>query len=330
MKRSALIVAAIMLGGCISNHQVGDNGRPTGQTGGTGGSPTVDGGAGSGGSGGNDGGPNACGPYVAPAPNPTGCPATLPQGSCAGLPTSISCSYISNHCAIEMCSCYHQSTSTDQLWLCMSSGSCGMSSLCPDTPPTELSDCTGLIGESCAYLDHYSFYCGQDSVWRCNSLPAPPLPTQRTPRPDGPPGIDESKQVQQLTMAEAQAWCEWYIGDWGFMPGQAPPDDHGPCQAMPGYVCDYGPAIQPGDSLWYAKGCIERTSISACVANLMLRPCDATVHDLDDCVMTFWDADHHYVGDGCFPYQTHATCNETVVQLNGNVTGIAICAIPIQ
>ena len=66
---------------------------------------------------------------------------------------------------------------------------------------------------------------------------------------------------------------------------------------------------------------MERVPISACVANLMLHPCDATVRDLDDCVMSIWAMAvsdpsilNHYVGAGCFPFQAHSSCDTTIVQ----------------
>lgn len=126
-----------------------------------------------------------------------------------------------------------------------------------------------------------------------------------------PPGIDATKAVADLTDAEAEAWCTWFVNlPWFGVPaGPAPADrtvdGDGTVSGYEGSVRGDGPPIDPSDAI-----CIVRPSIHHCMANLRVEGCSASVHELDACAesLVYDCVDPR---PWCTPYLD--TCSQTIV-----------------
>jgi hypothetical protein len=139
-----------------------------------------------------------------------------------------------------------------------------------------------------------------------------------------PPGVDASKAIADLTDAEAEAWCTWFVNlSWfGSPPGPVPADR---TVDADGTVAGYEGSIR-GAALDFSDAiCIVRPSIDHCVANLRLEGCSATVHELDACAesLIFECVDPR---PWCTPYLD--TCSQTIVlRPSGSPRD---CRLPVQ
>lgn len=115
--------------------------------------------------------------------------------------------------------------------------------------------------------------------------------------------------MSALTDAERQAWCEWFVAA-----TQDPPKT----ELTPTSDGYYQGSTCTGSINFYCNG-VEPTKlpVSACVDNLALSPCTATVFDLTDCALT--------IAGGCTPapygcarYFEEPGCSGTIVIANSN------------
>jgi hypothetical protein len=127
--------------------------------------------------------------------------------------------------------------------------------------------------------------------------------------------LDPTKQVKDLSAAEAAAWCDAYVtGMVHQIESPTSPSD-GLCSdyvpVKDGFIDSCG-GIACGSEPWL---CVLVPTIDLCVQNLMLNPCEAMLSELDDCV----DSIQHAVnvgdvcGGACGPLRSHPSCLETVV-----------------
>jgi hypothetical protein len=197
------------------------------------------------------------------------------------------------------CRAFCGSSATERHWDCYRRTN-GPLIECPATPPNEGDSCFGLKGEECNYPVEVTCRCpseADDSTWHCESEQLEPA--------QHPDVVDEGTVVRDLSDAERQAWCEWYTQTPGFpvRPNLEPtPDGYYP--ATVGCVESNG---TDGCALTKSTG----LSTEACVANLALSSCEATVRDLNDCVLTL---DEHVASPyGCGRYIDAPGCAGTIV-----------------
>jgi hypothetical protein len=175
---------------------------------------------------------------------------------------------------------------------------------CPKIQPAAGSSCAGHSGENCYYMEE-SCSCGTGGgdSWSCEpnaksySLP---LPVQRLCPPQG---LDEAKQLKDLTDEEVEAWCGWY-GDPSGEPRPPVTDNDPPDEAL-SYPTRF--------SAVGASACMMELPIAHCITNIRLRPdCTATVGELDDCIETLRVLG--IVGHGCGPLLANPTCENVIAQ----------------
>lgn len=138
---------------------------------------------------------------------------------------------------------------------------------------------------------------------------APPEPTTST-------RTGAERQVRDMTVEEATAWCETYVT-------QRYPNNHYEPPASPELGFQYPTYIQGYGSTWCwdlvpGGGCVTQPRIDDCVTNLLHAPCEATIVALDDCVDSFFNYDDpaptcNPVGGGCAPFVSAPHCGETVI-----------------
>lgn len=193
---------------------------------------------------------------------------------------------------------------------------------CPPEQPESRSSCFGLKGVQCWYPQEVTCSCPtdpNDSSWRCIDESAPAV--------EHPAVVDPDTVVRDMTAEDRQAWCEWYTRP---EPGFPPP-----------------PELEPDpDGFYPDTGCASSTSFlgcavsrpsglpaSACVANLELSPCEATVRDLNDCALSMrYFKPSPY---GCARYLDAPGCAGTIVvgaaydglARDGGLTG---CRVRVQ
>jgi hypothetical protein len=137
----------------------------------------------------------------------------------------------------------------------------------------------------------------------------------------GAPGIDTNKLVADLTAAEAETWCEWFLTSVYTDGGQAPPPDFP--VASDGTVSGYATTWCGVDP----EPCAQRLSLHHCVANLTLGACQALVRELDDCAGTIAN-ECVAVGQGCDIYLARPGCDRTIVTTTA--IGGQACRLPVQ
>jgi len=182
---------------------------------------------------------------------------------------------------------------------------------CPDWLPEAGSSCSGHAGEICYYPAVSCSCAGDSEVWACEPDPGMPgnpplhglpLEVQRLCPPEG---LDESKQIKDLTEAEVLTWCNWH-GDPSGEPRPEVIDDRG----SDGYATW-------GFNIGYEL-CLPQIPVELCVRNFRALPeCTATLGDLDDCVETIRGSHQNerpaWVGHGCVPLLTHPSCEGLIV-----------------
>lgn len=135
----------------------------------------------------------------------------------------------------------------------------------------------------------------------------------------GPCGLPEAprtgadRQVRDMSVPEARAWCETYVTK------RYPHDHYEP--ERPEYLGDHYPEYihsYAGMYCWElvpGGGCLVQPTIDDCVANLLHAPCEGTIAALDDCVDSFFHPTLQCaaVGGGCTPFTSAPHCEETVI-----------------
>ena len=133
-----------------------------------------------------------------------------------------------------------------------------------------------------------------------------------------PPRVGADRQVRDMTLEEARAWCSRYVSERYPLATQNPPPERPPVdfqgprypEYIEGYACSACYRFVPGGL--YAM----QPTVDDCVTNLCHAPCEATITALDDCVDTFFDGATFCsatVGGGCDPFLSAAHCAETVI-----------------
>jgi hypothetical protein len=248
------------------------------------------------------------------AGNADGCPASAPQhGDPCEIAEGDTCAYYWEDPAIpgqtfySECACraFCGSSATELHWDCYRNiGASYMA--CPPEQPEDGSSCFGLKGYECYYPTSVSCRCpnepNEDS-WECAS--------EASPVPDHPSVVDEDKLVRDLTDEEREAWCAWYAP---VEPGFPAPPELEP--TADGFYPDTG-CNSSGDFLGCAVSRPTDLPASACVANLALSTCEASVRELNDCVLSMrWFEPAPF---GCARYLDAPGCSGTLV--NGHDGG---------
>jgi hypothetical protein len=155
----------------------------------------------------------------------------------------------------------------------------------------------------CPYPPHTSCTCPYNDPaprWSCVDTTAGPPGTPTS----GPAAIPETKRIKDLSNAEAQIWCEWFLTKYAV---GTPPPFEGPITAE-GYATGLGFTLNPN---FYANVCMPtEVPTTYCVANLKLFPCEATVGELSDCVLTV--ARGVPAVHGCGRFLEAASCSQTI------------------
>lgn len=260
----------------------------------------------------------------APAPPPetrwTGnsadCPAARPEHrSACDLAEGQVCAYFGDDPEVQAqsyyseCACrMHCAAGGAELrWDCYQNIGSGRMD-CPAQQPEHGSSCFGLKGYQCSYPVLVTCSCpteANDSNWRCEDYSPPDT--------EHPTVVDPDKQVRDLNDDERQAWCEWYAAP---EPGFPAPPELEP--NADGFYPDTGCASS-SDFLGCSANRPTGLPVSACVANLALSSCEATVRDLNDCAlsMKFFEPSPF----GCARYLGASGCSGTII--NGHLDGHA-------
>jgi hypothetical protein len=172
---------------------------------------------------------------------------------------------------------------------------------CPREQPIHGSECSAADPVACAYPYHVNCRCEQDSTaatrrWSCDTR------RNRFSIRSGPPEIPATKQVKDLSDAEATTWCTWLLKlNAGGAPEELPVSDEGYIRTSR--------YIQMG--AFYAEVCLPYPiPVPQCVDNLKLAPCEATVAEMSDCALTAIDeipSPH-----GCGRFREKAHCDQTI------------------
>lgn len=196
------------------------------------------------------------------------------------------------------CQCRAE-TSTSLVWDCYENLSGQVN--CPHEEPENGSSCFGYLSSMCPYPNQTQCLCpiaGDDPRWVCDK-PAPvaePLDS-----------IDDTKLVRDLSEAEQQRWCEWFLSI-TVPPGAPAPPNPPPTSA--GYYPDNG-CMGCGGGIAINGMIPPGLPVPVCMANLALSTCEAPVAELNDCarsmVSNCWPQPR-----GCTRY-FEAGCSGTII-----------------
>jgi len=156
---------------------------------------------------------------------------------------------------------------------------------------------------------------GTTPTWSCTS--------QGESFPPPPAELDPTTPISELTPAERQAWCNWYV--FARLPaGSLEP----PATSLSpeGYTVDIS-ASYGGKHM--CDVCLPSIPLSYCVGNLTLSTCAAPISELTDCVVTTWDScwpSPH----GCGRYVDEPGCSGTIALSNAQGDGGYGCPIRVQ
>jgi hypothetical protein len=175
--------------------------------------------------------------------------------------------------------------------------------LCPRGMIADGSDCWGKVGLQCPKPLMETCTCPTGTTtpsWECATpaLPGDGLGTG--------PSVDPSKPLTQLTVAERDTWCRWYL-TWALPPGA--PDPLDAQVGANGYLTNMSLSIA---YKFYDDVCLPGTSIAQCAENLALTSCELPVSMLTDCVTTVISANVPSP-HGCGRYMATPGCAGTVV-----------------
>jgi hypothetical protein len=178
---------------------------------------------------------------------------------------------------------------------------------CPANEPEQDSGCFGSKGLECYYPTNVTCECpteGDEPTWDCG--------IEGTPAGEHPTVVEESKLVGELSAEERAAWCAWYAPvEPGFPQPQVFPADED------GFYPDTG--CNTSGTLGCNVARPNDLPAGACEANLALSTCEATVFDLNDCVLSMKTGTPS--PNGCARYIEAPGCSGTLVnQLSGEPT----------
>lgn len=210
--------------------------------------------------------------------NDANCPAAPPQhAEVCSVEEGLTCAYYGSndegHAEYRECAC-RQFCSGDQQWDCYRDyGTTTMA--CPAEQPQDGTSCFGSKGAECWYPKYTTCFCPGnegDVDWICVSE----VPTAE----EHPTEVDEDRIVADMTDEERATWCAFFT-------------------AVPAGFPERPVLEADADGLYPNTGCSSTGSTLGCVvaqpsglpavaceANLALSTCQATVRDLNDCVLT--------------------------------------------
>ena len=272
-------------------------------------------GLGGGGSEAETGGGNACEPVPPPrngpilpvsVDSPEDCPATTPEGVCAH--EGLLCAY-RGECEGGGCfdayGCF-AAGSTELWWTHYMGGATLWPDPCPLTKPETTESCFGLGGALCNYLPRDECMCApgsDDPKWECTSL------LDLEDRVEFPEELDVTTPINELSDAQRETWCRWYVDESSGGVGRLEPSV-GPVDEN-GYVtntgCNYG---------WDLYNCALRPHLPTvyCEQNLALSSCELPLAELTDCVRSVI---HGFPSPtGCGRYLEPDSCAGTIVARN--------------
>lgn len=196
------------------------------------------------------------------------------------------------------CACRAQ-TSTSLVWDCYESLSGQV--VCPHEEPADGSSCFGYLSSRCPYPPQTECECpivGDDPRWTC---------VKPEPVPEPLDSIDSTKLVRDLSEAEQQTWCEWFLSITVPPGAPAPPN---PPPTSDGYY-PYRGCMGCGGGIAVNGMIPPGIPVPVCMANLALSTCEAPVAELNDCarsmVASCWPQPR-----GCTRY-FEAGCSGTII-----------------
>jgi hypothetical protein len=239
------------------------------------------------------------------------CPDSQPIGAC---PTHGQvCGY-----GPVQCFCWGMDQNAFASWNCLIPES---SPNCPTEQPATGSSCSGHADSNCFYPNMIACSCALSGGgnWECAGG-APPQPSH-------PTTLDETKPINQLTDAEREAWCEWYLVA---IQGPGLPDPPLSPLTPDGLATQTG--CTKGDIFDHkCAAIIPELPPEYCKGNLALSTCEAPVSKLSDCVLTVaggcWPAPY-----GCGSYLSTPGCAGTMAihSVDGPDSGKGNCTVDVQ
>jgi hypothetical protein len=179
---------------------------------------------------------------------------------------------------------------------------------CPTQPPSLGAACSTTVQKVCIYPFTYC-ECRTEiqGVWLCTdalvSQESPPIAVKRL---CPAPGVDETKQVKDLTALDASTWCAWSS-----------------LFAHQGQSYLFAGSRRQFPNVADVPLCAAQLTVEQCVQNLGTQPCTATLAEVDDCLQTVLLGSRddlekspftRWVGHGCAPLLNNPTCTGIVVE----------------
>ncbi|HTQ08107.1 MAG TPA: hypothetical protein VMI54_29840 [Polyangiaceae bacterium] len=233
--------------------------------------------------------------------NTNDCPSDPPDSGGACGPEGTTCSYRYDDPTetgaqiYTECACWLAQDGTPK-WDCYENDD---GPPCPASLPEELSNCFGMIGQTCHYPALTWCSCMPGGEWACNP---PNLDESR------PAGVDPTTPVNELDDGARHAWCGWYLDT---VRGAGYPEPIDEIDAN-GYVKDPPCYL---DDRQECDASVPVISTADCVANLALSSCGAAVDTLSDCVATLMNGCVP-TPHGCAPYLNSPGCSGTIATTN--------------
>jgi hypothetical protein len=227
---------------------------------------------------------------------------------------------------------------------------------CPTTRPAHGATCgNDDFGRSCFYVRPLACTCGADretpwvrnvqcdcrrdsGSWSCANQgaagasgtaeqvgkPFDEAPCYGSTAALSRPPLDENMVVRDLAGADLDTFCNWYVE---LFRGSGPPPPRNP----PGGFDGQGRALGYGFTACGSpiNGCLPFVSADLCRQNLRRGPCDATLRDLDDCILTFRQG-CQIVNQGCQALARAPGCSSTLVQLGVTAAPLPECSLPTR
>ena len=189
-------------------------------------------------------------------------------------------------------------------------------------PSPRVLPCLLVVGACACVLDRDLGLPDADgndgSASTCEPTDFEALPDPWTPRSESS-GIAACTPVAELSLADATAWCGWYM--------DAFRDDGDP--APEGWIVDglllggatSGCGGEPVFSL-----CAQHLSVEHCVANLLLEDCPLVLGHLERCARAMLSRCTD-VDDACAAYLEADGCSTTIVQQTSEAN---LCPTPVE
>lgn len=151
-------------------------------------------------------------------------------------------------------------------------------------------------------------------------------------------GVATGKKLYELTDADRDAWCKWYVATIPDTPPGIDPSAPTPRLSPDGTAINAASVAACLAPHTDVGPCFEWLTIAECKLSLAAQPCTATVQALDDCVGVLFEAYRSDrannatwtcsdVTSRCDALRSAASCDETVVGLGGPGVGGFPCKV---